>query len=662
MKLTVKKWRERILRSLELQKVRREEAERFMRAYAGDYNNKPKKDIDGSKDDASVNFIFSFVETVRPTILPGTPKAFMEAEDPESEPAADGAQGLVNHFAKKLGIKAEFKSVIEDWFYGFAAFLSEWDYSEEPVYKPGTDEQEVEEDSITEENPEGEPKFNILKDQPLAERLDPWDVVYDADSKTRKKDKWRARRIIFTYQEFRALPGLTKALRKKVRPRTIPKELQRGGEDGDNYSTEKNYVICWRIYDLENYCTKLMVDVEGIDDFVEDIPWPWEMDAFGDRFPITILEAKRDSSSPYSFSQFKAYWNQLQERNTLRSIIKSTVRRNAPGWFAKKGAMDEEQKSKFIGSKIGEYSEANDPTGITIKPQFTLAPDFFAHDNQVAEDTIEVSGLVEYRADASGGTATEASIQNQKSSIRKGEAKSDFNEFTATVYMKIFQLCQQFLQEEKAVKIRTPKGPTDYTWLKLNKTGIQGNFHMTVKPNNDELEDEGLRKQQDLKFAELMAQNPHVDQRKLAIRISKRHDIEPDEILRPIERVQAEQAAMAAAEAAKNAPKDQEKDKMPLIDFSAIKVELLAPQVQAMIIAAALKQNEVPQTLGTNGGAPGPVPGTQAGGLTPSVADPLQNSVMPGAEINQAPPPNPGTQAPPATPVMPMSEMQGGRT
>ena len=40
---------------------------------------------------------------------------------------------------------------------------------------------------------------------------------------------------------------------------------------------------------------------------------------------------------------------------------------------------------------------------------------------------------------------------------------------------------------------------------------------------------------------------------------------------------------MAAADAAKNAPKDQEKDKMPLIDFSAIKVELLAPEVQAMI-------------------------------------------------------------------------------
>ena len=493
-------------------------------------------------------------------------------------------------------------------------------------------------------------------------------MVYDTDSKCRKKDRWRARRIIFTYDKFKALPGLSPTIKKKVRPKAIPRELQRGGSDSDTYSSEKNYVICWRIYDLENYCTKLIVDGPGIDEFVEDKPWPWEMNAFGDRFPITILEAKRDASSPYSFSGFKAYWSLLQERNVLRTMRKSTVRRNAPGWMAKKGAMDEEQKEKFIGSAIGEYCEVNDPSGIVIKPQFELLNGFEIHDNQVGEDTVEVSGLIEYRADASGGTATEASIQNQKSSIRKGEAKADFNDFTAVVYTKMFQLCQQFLEEEKAIKIRTPKGPQDYAWLKLNKLGIQGNFHVTVKPGADETEDEGLRRQQDLKYAEQMAMNPHVDQRKLAERISKRHGIEPDEILRPMEQVQAEQAAMAAAEAAKNAPPP--KDEKPPITFSAIKVELLAPEVQAMIIAAALKQNEVPQALGMQGmppmGAPQMgatnLPGS-ADGSPPSLAGPAPSqSVMGGMGINQAPPPMDGAEPPPATPIQPFSESQGGIT
>lgn len=665
MKMTAARWRARIQRSLELQKVRREEAERFMRAYAGDYNAKPKKGIDGSKDDASVNFIYSFIETVRPSLLPGTPKAFVEGEDPASELHAPGYQALINHWARKLGVKDEFKQIIMDWFFGYSAALTDWDYSEEPVFKPGTkDEQEVEPDSITEDNPEGEPMFKILKDQPIVERLNPWDVVRDVDAQTAKKEKWRGRRIIYTWDEFKALPGLTKEMRKKIRPRTIPKELQRGGEDGDNYSTERNYVICWRIYDLENYCTKLLTDQDSCEDFLEDKPWAWEgLDAGGDRFPITILDAKWDYSNPYSFSQFKAYWNLIQERNVLRSIIKATTRRNAPGWLGKKGAMDEEQKEKFTGSAIGEYTEVNDPTGITIKPQFVLAPDFFNHDGQVADDTMNTSGLAEYQQQMEANTATQASIAEAKSNVRKGEAKSDFNDFTAVIYTKMGQLNQMFLQEEKAIKIRSPQGPDDYEWLRVTGEQFKDmSFHLTVKPGSDEYEDENLRKQQDLKFAELMASNPHTDQRKLAVRLAKRHGIEPDEILLPEEEVRANQAAAAQAEAAKNAPKTEAQK--PLIDFSQIKVELLAPNVQELIVRAALVQTKVPETL-ANGGADLPLgdnPSQPPAPAQASMPSAPSSSVMPGAEMNQTIPPMAGAQAPPATPVMPASEMQGGRT
>lgn len=658
MKLTPKKWRARIQRSLELQKDRLEEAQRFMRAYAGDYNEKPKKTLDGAKDDASVNFIFSFVETVRPTLLPGTPKAFVEAEDPESEPQAPSYQATINHFARRLGLKKEFKKNIHDWFFIYAAFLTEWDYSEEPKYTASGDP-EMDPDTATEENPEGEQAFVVLKDQPLAKRLHPRDVIWDPDADSLEETRWRARRLILTYSEFRALPGITPEMRKKVRPKTLPRDLMHAAE-ANGASSEKNWVILWRIYDRENMCTKLLVENEEVEDYLEDLPWPWEMDVGGDVWPITILENKIDYDHPYPFSQFKAFWGQLLERNTLRSILKSVVRRNAPGWFAKKGALDEEQKEKFTGSKIGEYVEANDPTGIVLKPQIQVAADFFAHDEQVSNDIIEVSGLIEYRAESIADTATEASILNSKSSIRKGEAKKDFNDFCAIIYAKIGQLCQQFLQEEVAIKIRKPSQPNELGWLKVTGETIQGDFHLTVKPGAEENEDEGLRRQQDLKFAELMAQNPWVNQRKLAERISRRHDIEPEEILKSQEEFDRDQ--IAAAEAENGGKKEEPK---PLLDFSAIKVELLAPEVQAMVVAAALEQNKVPETLnmGGNAGAGSLAEGGPASAAAaPSMASPAPgNSVMPGSEVNQAPAVMPGQNIPPPTPVQPMSEMQGGK-
>lgn len=656
MKLTPKRWLERIRRSHDLQKERKEEAMRFLRAYAGDYNKKPRETLDGDRDEAFVNFIFAYVETVRPTLLPGTPKAFSEALDPASEPQVQSSGAVVNHFARVLGAKKEFRKVIHDWFFGHAGILSDWDYSEEPSYKENGDP-EIDPESITEETPEGEQAFKILKDRPTIRRINPWDMVWDCDSNSTEEHRWRGYRMALTWSEFKALPGISKEIRKKIRPKTLPKDMSRSGEDSAS-SAEKNWVVLWRVYDLENMCTKLIVDNESVEDFVEDLPWPWELDVGGDKFPLTILESKIDYNHPYPFSQFKAYWGQLQEKNALRTIAKGTVRRNAPGWFAKKGAMDEEQKEKFTGSKIGEYIEANFPDQVIAKPKIELPNDFHIYDAKVAEDTVDVSGLIEYRADSSGGTATEASIQNNKSSVRKGEAKSDFNDFVAIVFTKILQLCQQFLTEEQAVRIRTPDGPEDYQWLNVNRDKLQGNFHLTVRPDTDVDADEALRKQQDMKTLEVLGNNPHADQRKLAVIAARMLGREPEEVLLPEAEARANIAAQQAAEAGNNSQVN-EKPK-PLIDFSAIKVELLAPNVQAMIIAAALKMNEVPQTL----------QGSEGGALPAGVGDPASTSlsnaapsqsVLPGAELNQAPPPMPGADMPPATPVNPASEMQGGK-
>ncbi len=660
MNMTTKRWKERIDRSLELQKERMEERTRFLRAYAGDYNEKPKKSPDGNKDEAFVNFVFAFVETVRPSLLPGTPKAFVDPEDPESEPQAPSYRAIINHFARALGAKKEFKKVITDWFFSYAAVLNEWDYSEELLYKKdGTPE--IDPESITEENPEGEQAFRIVKDVPILKRLEPRDVVLDPDSNSREEDRWRARRMVMTYAEFKALPGITPQMRKKVRPRMIPRELMRTGDQSNN-SSEKNWVILWRIYDLENYCTKLMVDNEEVEDFLEDIEWPWKMDVGGDRFPITILEGKFDEANPYSFSAFRAYWGGIQERNALRTIIKSTVRRNAPGWFGKKGAMDEEQKEKFTGTGIGEYCEANRPEDIAIKPQFVLAPDFYNHDSQVADDNMNVSGLAEYQQTLQAETATQASIAESKSSIRKNEAKTDFNDFTAVVFGKLGQLCQQFLEEEKAIRIRQKDGPEDYMWLAVNKDKIQGNFHLTVKPDSDDDSDRDLRRQQDMKTIEILGNNPHTDQRKLAVIAAAMLDREPEEILLPEAKVQENLAMQREAELAKNAPKGGEEKKPPL-DFSPIKVELLAPAVQAMIVAAALKQNGVPESL-LGAELPPNAPGqgmSPAGPASPSLATPAPEvSIMPQGGMNQTLPPLPGAEAPPMTPVMPASEFEGG--
>lgn len=666
MKMTPQKWRARIQRTLELQKIRRDEAARFLRAYAGDYHIKPRQKLDENKDEIAVNFVYTYVETVRPTIIPGTPKAFVEGLDEQSEKAENHYQAVINHYVRTLGLKEDLKTNVNDWFYSFAAFLTEWEYHEEPeVDEFGEPVFELGDSGEPEEDEEGEPvqAFKVVRDRPIAKRLDPWDVILDPDSKCRKEDRWRGYRMILTKAEFDAMPGVTAEMRKKIRAKVMPKDLVRQplGEDR-NSSNERNWVILWRIYDLENERFLLLPEGDTLDFFVEDLPWPYEFSVGDDRFPITILEAKQDAQNPYSFSGFKAIWSQIQERNKLRTMLQSNTRRGAPGWMGKKGVMDEEQKQKFVNSKIGEYTETNgDPSTIVTKPLPKLPDQFFAHDRTVGDDLINVSGLIEYNASTSiADTATEASILDAKSNIRKGEAKAEFGDFCAVIFSKIGQLAQQFLTVPLAVKIKTPESKDELSWMKVTGEEIQGEFHLTVKPGVDERETEGLFRQQTLKAAEVLANNPWTDQKKLATMIAKALGKEASDILKTEDQYNQEQAAMQEAQKAEaESKKTQEK---PPLDFAAIKIELLPPDIQAIVIAAALKQNgAVPGGAGVSQ-IPGAIgnPGSPA---APSMANPAPaSSVMPGMEINQAPPVNDSAAMPPGTPVMPMSEFQGGST
>lgn len=673
--ITPQKWRERIRRALELQKVRKDEAKRFKRGYTGDYSIEPRKKLDENKDEVAVNFIYTYVETIRPTIVPGTPKAFVEGLDQQSQEAEVYYQAIINSYVRKLGLKEEFRQCVDDWFYSWCAILTEWSYGDEPQFEDDGETPVLEMDSngnsVMDEDGEAQQAFTITHDEPIVRRLDPWDVIWDSDSKRRKEDRWRAYRMILTVQEFREIPGVTKEMRKQVRGQQLPRDLVRQpmGEEDRNTSTERNFVVLWRIYDLDSEMVYLMPDREGLNFFIEKKDWPYEFSVGGDRFPITILEAKQDAENPYSFSGFKAFWPQIQERNRLRTMLQSNARRLAPGWLGKKGIMDEEQKQKFITSKIGEYNETNgDPKGIITKPLPVLNEGFFAHDKVVGDDLNTVSSLNEFAAgNALADTATEASIMDAKSNVRKGEAKSDFADFFAVVCSKVGQLAQQFLTVPQAVKIRKPENPQELSWMHVTGEHIQGEYHLWVEPGDDTKKNEGLYRQQTLKGADILSKNPWVDQQKLAKKLARVFEWESEDILKTPQQFQAEQAFQQQMQMAEIQAKT--KPQKPPIDFAAIKYDELAPDMQAMVLLAALKQNSalpagITHAMSGGGVPPAGPPGsppTPGGQASPSIANPPPGNGGMNAGINQTKPVNHSAAMPPPTPVHPNSEAQGGK-
>lgn len=642
---TVAQWRKDIQRSQKYQKDRRDEAARFQRAYTGDYSKNPRRGLDENKDEMFVNFVYSYIETIAPTIFSGEPRAIAEARNQESEGQAKNIQAVVNYWNSELGLREYFMLCRWDSFFSNAYFLTEWDYEDREVEVPAI----AHVDPYTGLPVMGEPTIEtqVLRDQPLAKRLDPNDVVVDPDSKCRKEDRWRGYRMILTWAEYKAMypPKKRKGGEEyEEGPEAMPQEATRLESDTEQ-GVDKEWVTLWKIYDVANERIVVFKD-KCEDEFLEELDWPFDFEVEGDRFPITVLEAKYDPANPYSFSEFKAFWPQIQERNKIRTTIQSTTRRQHPGYLNKTSTNDEDQLNKFVNRKIGEVVNMNNPEAVILAPMHQLPGEVYNFDKMSGDDLVNTSGFYEYNNDSIADTATEASLLNARGNIRKAERKQGFELFVARVDAKIAQLCQQFMDASVAVKIQKPENPKDLMWITASKEQIQGEFSWTMKPGVMQHKDEGLRRQQVLKFAEVMAGNPHVDQRALAEDLTEAFEYDVTRILRPLEEVKAEQAAMA------NAGKPPPKEEKPPIQFGDIKFELLAPEIQAMILEAAFKQNGVvPGEQGMDGGPP------PSGPVAPSMAPP-QPSMTQG--LNQAPIPLPGGMEPPANPISPMSEIQGG--
>lgn len=630
-----------IRRSLELQKPRREDAAKFLRAYAGDYSIKGRKSLDDIKDEVFLNTVYAYVETGVPKIFFGEPRVSVESKNRSSDSSAPNMQATINYWFRELGAKKHFKRCAYDRYFGHAAMVTEWEYDEIMEEVPVI----LYADPATGRPVLGPPRkeLRVTKDQPIIRRPNPWNIILDPDSEAPEFDRVRWERFLVTKEQFQAMDGISAKVKEQIQPRQMPSDLTRLPFESEKHiGTNQEWIVLYKGHDVENDECYLLADSEAITDYLYIKPWQTDFEVGNDRFPITILEGKPSPESNYSFSEFRAYWTQIMERNRVRTTLQSHARRIHPNWLYQKGAMDESEAQRIADGKIGELIGVKNPGAIVPKPYPEIPLDLYKYDQITADDLGETSNNWENRSESIADTATEASLMASRGSLKTSADREAMEDFISTVGAKIGGLCQQYMDKAIAVKIKNPRNPQELAWMDLDKSQIQGEFNYVVKAGSMQHQNQDTRKQQTLKFAELMSANPNVNQRILAERLCEVFDIEADEILRSPEEMQQEQAG-------------QLPEKPPL-QIDKIKPELLAPEIQNMVVMAALQQNGVDakDLPGMAAGAP------PAGGLPPNMMQPPPPDVSVSAELNQAPPVNDSAMMPPPSPIAPISEGQGG--
>lgn len=525
-----RKWLDKIKRSERIRKPFREDAERYMRYYQGDYSQRPHKKR--TYEQMAVNFVYSHIEIITPAIFSGFPFIRVRPKPKVNESlsqASDRARNMelvINYWFKELAVDDELRDVLLDSFFGYAVAELGWE----------TQIEEREEQFTKDDGDPGiEKKITKIIDRPFVKREDPWNFCFEPDARIRRDVRWISKREVMPYNDFLADPRYTDKAKKKVKPQSYPMDVAEeknwlGRED--SYS-EKEWIEINTVWDKDT--RKIFVVTNGYKGFLntdsdEGVDWPYDIEYKSDPYPFAILDAKRDRVTPYTWSEFKAYEAQMIEMNRIRSAIQIHVKRTLPKYIYTEAFGDRHTVSKVVNARSDEAVKVDNLDAMRPLEDAKIPADIYNFNTMSKEDMLNVSGLFEYQNQSIADTATEASIIEGRSQVRKSARSARWAEYVVEIAGKLGQLCQSNMTEALAIEIA---GENGVEWLNVTKEDIKGEFYFDIEPGIMEYKNEALRKQQLLKFAELTDGDPNVNRRTIIGKIAKELDMVPEDVMMP---------------------------------------------------------------------------------------------------------------------------------
>lgn len=619
-----RKWLDKVKRSEKARKPFLEESERFWRMYQGDYN----KRIDTKRrdfDTISVNYVYSHIETITPSVFSGFPFIKARPKPKVGEPvAAAETRGrnmelVINYWFKELALDEELKDVFLDTFFGPATVELGW-------------ETEVDERESDAEDPDGqgvvkEPKIVVKKDGPFISRREFKSMYFDPDARRRRDCRWIGVEEIISWNDFIASPKYTDKAKKFLKPQYYPvDEIEKNWMGRDEDKSDKEWLKLVTIWDKDT--RQIFVVSEGYQGFVntdtaEGAPWPYEMEYKSDPFPFCIHDAKTDRKSPYTWSEIKAGEPQIVEMNRIRSAIQVHVKKSLPKYVYSAQAGTRAQINKLMQARSDEAVQLENPSAFHALEVAEIPKPLFDFNGMSRDDLTGVLGTSEYNNQSLADTATEAQIVEGRSQARKSMRSRQWEQYVVEIAGKLAQLCQQNMDERVAVEIA---GPNGIEWLNVTKDQIQGEFYFDIEPGIMEYKNEALRRSQLLRFFELTNGDPNANRRSLLKKLAKEMDLDPEDAVIPEDQMP-------------KAPPPE-----PNISFKDIDPALLTnPAFMNALVVAAMSQNGVqidPAMAAAAQGLPPPPPpmppggGPVQGGLAPQGGGPALGKDAAGNGFN----------------------------
>lgn len=480
-------------------------------------------------DQMVVNIAKSTVDVIAPSVSVNYPKITVGATKPEDEDRAVISEALVNWQWKHYSYQPEIRAAVKDsLMVGHGWTKTFWKYSErERPMNPAEQQDEFaqrvgEATEFAGENPElaadlptddeiaenlGTSITEVLEDQPVVERVSPFDVFVDPFAMSPRDMKWIAQRIYRPIEEARRDNTYKRGARQKLKGGDMIGSSERERhhwQKRDKVSPDVQYVTIWEFYDLVHQTMAVFAE-ESNEFLVDPMPIP-----FAGGHPFYMIRNYDVPEHFYPMGDLEALENLQLELNALRSQAHASRKKAARKYlfhesvFGSQGrqALESEQDNRFI-----PVADESKPLSEVVYPlpQTQFPAEMFNFSQQVEQDIATVSGVSEYQRGQmpeTRRTATEAAIISDSSSARAADKLAIVELAIAEIGRKVLQLDQQFTTGEQVFQVVGEGGAS--VWVTWTRDDIKGEFDFDVEGGSTQPQNETVRRQTAIALSQAM--------------------------------------------------------------------------------------------------------------------------------------------------------------
>lgn len=501
---------------------------KLIKLYANRYEY---PELDGYQDVIAPNMVFSTVNVIVPSIVVNYPKITVTATKQEFEATAGTVEAVANYHWRHFDVHKEFRAVVKDFaVIGHGWCKTTWEYEEKLESWTLEEWQAEAQQALTEIEmkrqqavsagvdpatlPSDEQvlagipkrKTTVIKDNPVVERVSPFDVFVDPNGTRIKDVGWIAQRMYVPYSKASKRKDWDETARKRMNKTT----MKAAKEDIDvNYENEERlgdscFVVVWEFYDLLEGTVATFAD--GADRFLSEpkpIPFAFE-------HPFVYVTNYEVPEKFYPIGDVEAVAPLQMELALTRTQMVADRKRFRRMYLVRE---DDIGPDGMDAMRSGDDNaiisvEGDKPFGDILAPVQTTAlpPEFYNQTAMILDDINLVSGVSEYQRGSVAEirrTATEASMIQDASNARAADKLTIIERAIGEVAQRLVQLSQQFLGTEQVAKIVGENGVT--SWVPYSREDIQGEFDFSVEAGSTQPQNETARRQSAMQMMDAMA-------------------------------------------------------------------------------------------------------------------------------------------------------------